>query len=362
MVKIGVIPPKTNTGEGRYSEELIKGLRKTGISVDVLANRVFRRPNEKVFLGSVALERIIRGKNLSIVHNLDNLGPFLFEKAQEFTKTILTVHDISPIILPHEHSVIMRFDFRVLLPRLIRNCDQIIVDSESTKNDIITRFGINQDMLEVIPLGIDHSVFYPRYTDREILGRYNISGEYILYVGTDAPRKNLPNLVLAFAKIVNEIPHCLVLVGPIRKKIIESLILKMSINMKAQCELMRRIIVAGYIDFKDLPIIYSAASVLVLPSLYEGFGFPPLEAMACGTPVIVSNNSSLIETVNNCGVYIRNPTDVEEIAEILKRVLDDQNYRSRLSINGIQNAKQFTWEKTVGETIRVYDKVLHNCY
>jgi glycosyltransferase involved in cell wall biosynthesis len=359
-VKVGVIPSRTKTGEGRYSEVLINGLRKTGITVDVLASRVFRRPNEKVCLGSIALERIIRGKNLSIVHNLDNLGPFLLRKAKDDTKTVLTVHDIAPVILPHEHSAIVRFDFQILLPRLIRNCDQIIVVSESTKNDIITRFKINQDMIEVIPLGIDRSVFYPRNTDREILGRYNVSGEYILYVGTDVPRKNLPNLVRAFANIADKIPHHLVLVGPIRKKMIEKLIFKMPINWKMKNELMSRIIVVGYIDFKDLPTIYSAASVLVLPSLYEGFGFPPLEAMSCGTPVIVSSNSSLKETVNNCGVYIHNPSDVEEISELIKKVLDDQNLRSNLSKLGIQNAKRFTWEKTVSDTIRVYEKILTN--
>lgn len=349
-MKINIIPPITNTGEGQYAKHIIDGMKQKDVEINVLNNPFLHNPNIRVFLGSFLLNKILDNEK-SILHNLDNLGPFLV-KSNNNIKNILTVHDIAPIKLPKVHNQIMKFYFRHILPKLIKNCDLIITDSYSTKKDLESIFNVNEEKIEVTYLGVDSSFFYPRETNKDLLNKYKINNDYLLYVGNDNPRKNLKTLILAYNKIYKRIDHDLVLVGPINQLALRDLIKKID----GGNGLSERIITPGYVDYNDLPLIYSKADALVFTSLYEGFGFTPLESMACGTPVVVPNNSSIPEVVGDAGLYINDPLNPEEISNNIYTLLNDNELQLKMKNKGLKRAKYFTWENNINKTFEAYEK------
>jgi len=352
-MKIGIIPPITRTGEFKYGEYLVRGLVERGLEVELINNRFLTsKPNLKIFLGSLLLGKII-DEDIEILHNIDNLAPFLFENSGRKIKRISTVHDIAPVILPGIHSRIIKFNFNYILPKLIKNSDLIIADSDSTKKDLESNFKVKDEKIEVVHSGVDLSFFYPRTLNKEVLNKYGIERDYLFYLGNDNPRKNLKNLILAYSKIYREIDQDLVLVGPINQNNLRAFIKKIDKGNG----LSERIITPGYVDYEVLPLFYSGASALVFTSLYEGFGFPPLEAMACGTPIIISNNSSIPEVVGETGLYINNPLDVEEISNNIQTLLDDEKLQKKLKNQGPKQAKKFSWENTIDKTLAAYKKV-----
>ena len=354
-MKIGIISPATRTGEHRYGEYLIEGLKESGFNVEILNNSLLTsRPNIKIFIGSLLLSKFLKHKNLSIIHNLDNLGPFLIKQNLGHTKTIITIHDIAPVILPEIYNVIMRFNFGSILPKLIENTDSVITISNSTKNDLISRFGVDENKINIIPQGVDDSIFYPRSSSEDVLKKYKINPNYLMYAGGDDPRKNLKSLIGAFDEIVQDIPHDLVLVGPINKKNLTNIVK----NQHNSNILRDRIILPGYVNDKDLPVLYSSASAFVFPSLYEGFGLPPLEAMACGVPVIVSDNSSLKEVVDNAGVLIDDPLNTGEIAGKILDVINERKLPEKFKKRGLKQAKNYSWNNTIRQTVELYNKLI----
>lgn len=352
-MKIGIIPPVTRTGEFKYCQTLVGGLRECGLDVKLLNNQfLVNRSNLKIFLGSLLLKRIIK-EDIEIIHNIDNLGPFLFRNSDTKIKRISTIHDIAPVVLPDIHSNIMKFDFKIVLPRLIENSDLVITDSYSTKKDLEDYFKVNEAKIDVAHLGVDLSFFYPREHDDILMSKYGINNDYLFYLGNDNPRKNLKNLILAYSKIYKDIEQDLVLVGPIDENNLRTLIDKIDKGYG----LSERIITPGYVDYEHLPLFYSQSTALVFTSLYEGFGFAPLEAMACGAPVIVSNNSSISEVVGESGLYINNPLNVEEIAHKITEFLNDEKIQKNLKNRGPKRAEMFTWDNTINKTIKAYEKV-----
>lgn len=355
-MKIGIIGPITKTGEFTYSKYLERGLIEHGLEVKMLKNRFLTsRPNLKIFLGSLFLKNLI-DYDLEILHNLDNLAPFLFKNFSSTIKRLASIHDIAPVVLPHIHSSIIKFNFKFILPRLIKNSDLILTSSYSTKKDLESIFKVKSEKIDVVHLGVDTSFFYPRTPNKKLLNKYGIERDYLFYLGGDNPRKNLKNLLLAYSTIYREIDQDLVLVGPINQDRLRSFIKKID-NGNG---LNKRIIIPGYVDKEDLPLFYSGASALVFTSLYEGFGFTPLEAMACGTPVIVSNNSSIPELVGETGLYINDPSNPAEISNNISMLLDDDKLQKKLKNQGPKRAKKFIWENTIDKTLEAYKKVLSN--
>ena len=357
-MKIGFIPPFTKTGEFKYGVDLCRGLTERGVEVEWLNSRfLVSNPNLKIFLGSLFLEKLV-GEDIEILHNVDNLGPFLFGGSRSKMKRVSTIHDIAPLLLPEIHSGdiynrIMKFDFKFILPKLIKNSDLIIVDSYSTKKDLESLFNINTEKIDVVHLGVDLSFFYPRKPNERLLNKYGIDKDYLFYLGDDNPRKNLKSLILAYSRVYSEIDQDLVLVGPINQD-------KLRAFVKSIDEgngLSERIITPGYVDYDDLPLFYSGATALVFSSLYEGFGFAPLESMACGTPVIVPNNSSIPEVVGDAGVYVNDPLNPEEISNNISMVLDDDKLQQRMKNRGLERAKKFTLENNINKTLEAYEKV-----
>lgn len=352
-MKINIIPPITKTGEFKYGVDLCRGLIERGLEVKWLNSRfLVSRPNLKIFLGSLFLKKLV-SKDIEILHNIDNLGPFLFRNSGSKMKRITTIHDIAPIKLPQFHDSVIKFNFKFILPRLIKNNDLIIADSYSTKKDLKSFFNVRDEKIEVVHLGVDLSFFYPRTLDEELFNKYGIEGDYLFYLGNDNPRKNLKSLILAYNRIYKEIDQDLVLVGPINQDNLRDFIK----DIDKGNGLSERIITPGYVDYDDLPLFYSGASALVFSSLYEGFGFAPLEAMACGTPVIVPNNSSIPEVVGEAGLYTNDPLNPEEISKNISILLDDDKLQQKMKNQGLKQAKKFTLDNNINKTFEAYKKV-----
>jgi glycosyltransferase involved in cell wall biosynthesis len=214
-----------------------------------------------------------------------------------------------------------------------------------------------REKVTVVHLGVDPSLKPLAYVDvQPVLDKFNLSyKKYILFVGTMQPRKNIVRLVDAYISLrqKHHIEEKLVISGrkgwlwePIMKKIKEA-------NLADSIKFI------DYVESSDLPSLYNGASLLTLPALYEGFGLPPLEAMACGTPVVVSNVSSLPEVVGDAGVLV-DPNSVNSIAEGLLKVLMDKNLQEEMSKKGIEQARKFTWEETARKTLHVLENFDEN--
>ena len=362
-MKVAIIPPAGKTGEWTLNRHLIPGLRARDIDVKVLHHFALNRPNARVFLGSLLLKRLIKDGSISLIHNVDNLGPFLFRHRNLPAKRVLTVHDIAPVMLPACYTRIVpdrvqRFDFAILLPKLIENCDLTIVDSYSTMTDLMAKFGVRKDKLTVIHLGVDTSFFHPYSDYSQVMRKYNLRRSYLLSVGDDGSRKNLKTLITAYVNVFQEIPDDLVLIGPISENKIRAYIHSSDLPSHVKKEAQRRITVLGYVAYEDLPRIYSAATALIFPSLYEGFGLPPLEAMACNAPVVLSDNSSLREVAGDAGLYIHDPLNSADISGKILEIITDESLRENLRSKGSTQAHRFSWETTVQKTINAYDSIL----
>jgi glycosyltransferase involved in cell wall biosynthesis len=362
-MRVAIIPPTGKTGEWTLYRQLIRGLRERGVDVKILHHFALNRPNTKVFLGSLLLKLLLRDNSISIVHNVDNLGPFLFRHKDLRIKKVLTVHDISPVMLPPHYERIVRdrifrFDFTTVLPKLVENTDLTIVDSYSTMTDLIAKFGVSREKLTVVHPGVDTSFFHPRTDCSQVLNKHGLRHNFLLYVGNDTPRKNLKTLVRAYVSIFRAITEDLVLIGPISKNKIRAYINLSDLPIHLKKEAQERIILPGYVARDDLPSIYSAATALIFPSLYEGFGLPPLEAMACNSPVVLSNNSSLREVAGEAGLYIDNPLDPEDISGNILDVVNNESLRQSLRSRGCEQADRFSWEAAVQKTINAYNSIL----
>jgi len=281
---------------------------------------------------------------------------------------VLTVHDLIFLLFPEYHLPLNRWFLNRFMPLFIRRADAIIAISQCTKDDLIRHYGVPSEKVTVIYEGVD-SRFHP-VTDPDVLGRvrarYGLPEHYILYVGTIEPRKNLTALLEAFVALRKQASNRqpatsnqrleagswkLVIAGK-RGWLYEGFFRRLR-----ELGLEGEVILLGFVPDEDLPALYSAAELFVFPSLYEGFGLPVLEAMACGTPVIASNASSLPEVVGEAGILI-DPHDVGGLVKAMGRVLMDGGKRREMREKGLQQAARFSWERTAAMTLGVYRSVL----
>ncbi len=248
--------------------------------------------------------------------------------------SVTTIHDL--VFKKYPHTVdpfILKTQAR-RLAKIVKTQSQIIADSMSTKKDLMKIYGLKGDRIEVIYPGID-DIYKPqpkKEIDR-VKNKYNLPNQYIFSLGTQEPRKNVARLVEAVSTL--DLP--LVVAG------------RHGWGDKTQT--------IGFVPDSDLPALYSGASVFAFPSLYEGFGFPALEAMACGTPVVTSDISSLPEVAGKAAVLV-DPASVDSIRAGIKLALKN---RDDLIRSGIKQAKKFTWEQCAKQVLEVYDKVIENC-
>ncbi|QQS46916.1 MAG: glycosyltransferase family 4 protein [Acidobacteriota bacterium] len=267
--------------------------------------------------------------------------------------TIVTVHDMSLLAQSgtHESENVRRGKRR--LPIMIRRATMIISPSEWTKQEIIRYLGTRPEKIRVIHEGAREKMRpLPEAEIRGVLEKHGIHSQYLLYVGTIEPRKNLVTLIRAYHELLRETPHRprLVLCGG--RGWLEDEVFKLVEELKLQDEVR----FTGYVDDADLPALYSGAEAFIYPSVYEGFGLPPLEAMACGTPVITSNVSSLPEVVGGAGL-LHDPQDHRALTRHIATLLGDRSASEKLERAGIEQASRFSWERAARETQALYDEV-----
>lgn len=284
-------------------------------------------------------------------HYHNQTAPFFLNKN---LKKILTIHDLTPLLFPETHMRMTVMLWNSTLKLIKDRVDAIITDSMNTKNDCIKHLNIPEDKIKVVPLAAD-TQYKPlsniEKVKKELKIKFNLKMPFILCVGTLEKRKNLPTLFEAFSKLKNNgVKHKLVIVGMKGWKYGEIFETLSKLNLNDD------VIFTGYIPDEDLVKFYNAADLFVYPSLYEGFGLPPLEAMACGTPVITSNTSSLPEVVGNAGLMV-DPYDFDALADKMYQILTDDGLRNMLSKKSLHRAKMFSWEKTARETWKVYQDV-----
>jgi glycosyltransferase involved in cell wall biosynthesis len=258
---------------------------------------------------------------------------------------VVHVHDLHPVRFSEQFKRAAAH-FRFSLKRLEKAARRVTVSSGAVKRELLAATRIREDMIDVVPLAYNRDRFYPRGPEgRDVfLKKYSLKGPYILTVGNLFPYKNIDSLVEAFLKIKDKVPHSLVVVG--RKEF--------SARQPVNDE---RILYTDYVPDEDLPKFYSYAELLVHPSLSEGFGLTPLEAMACGTPVVSSNAGSLTEVIGDSGIFFE-PTDTDSIGRLIVRVLSDDGLRKRLVEKGFAQTLKFSWEGTAAGILKTCKRAL----
>ncbi|KUO71994.1 MAG: hypothetical protein APF77_12365 [Clostridia bacterium BRH_c25] len=270
---------------------------------------------------------------------------------------IITLHDLIPYIMP---ETVDRPHLNYTLkntPYILEEVSHIITVSRYSKSDIQKYFGIADDKITVTHLAAD-PIFKPLDRDnakRVILNKYGVDKKYVLYLGGFSQRKNIARLIKAFKRVITE-----------KEEAINLLILgEYSRSYKALWKLTEELELCDYVKFlnfvptADLPYFYNGAEVFVYPSLYEGFGLPPLEAMQCGTPVVTSNVSSIPEIVGDA-CLLANPYSVDSISDSILALLSDRDEWQKYSFMGIEKTREYSWQKTAAETLEVYKKCIES--
>jgi glycosyltransferase involved in cell wall biosynthesis len=266
--------------------------------------------------------------------------------------TLLTVHDLSFIRDPDSAWPSLRDFLNQAVPRSVKRATHVLADSQATKDDLIELFGTPAEKITVLYSGVD-ARFVPIRDRAEIdrvCAKYQLPRPFILSVGTLQPRKNYGRLIEAVGQVASIVPHHLVITGG------KGWMYETIFEQVEQSGLEGRVHFPGFVDDADLPALYSAADLFAYVSLYEGFGLPLLEAMACGTPVIGSNTSSLPEVIGDVGLQV-DPRNVDDIAQALQQMIDQPELRAGSIELGLERAKTFTWNKAARELLAIYDQV-----
>jgi len=268
-------------------------------------------------------------------------------------KMIITVYDMMSFKVEY-YKAISRSRVQNLIKISAKRAQKIITGSENSKMDIIRILKIPEDKINVIYIGVDSE--YKQVNDKSRLDsikeKYGINKKFIQYVGSLKANKNIPRLIEAYSRLPEDIlkKYALVITGGKgwKSKEIFSRVKRLGLE--------NNVIFTGFVDDNDLSLLINAATLLVFPSLYEGFGIPPLEAMACGTPVTASNISSIPEVVGDAALLF-DPYNIEEMATAMYRILIDEQLRNKLKKKGFERVKKFSWERAAKDTLKIYEEV-----
>ncbi len=306
--------------------------------LQVLLAQLLRRPQERLVTGGDG--------PADIFHATDHLLPYL-----PHTRTVFTLGDLTFLSHGQTHATLNRTFLRLMMPLFLRRADAIIAISASTRREMERYYRPLPTLCHVIYPGV-HSRFRP-VTDEAVLAdvraRYSLPARFVLYVGTIEPRKNLPALIRAYQQAAIADVR-LVIAGKKGWMYAETFAQVQVLGLEDQ------VLFTGFVADDDLPALYTLAELFVFPSLYEGFGLPVLEAMACGTPVITSSLSSLPEVAGEAGLLV-DPTDVAGLASAIRRVLDDAGLWGAMAEKGIAQAARFSWQRAAVETLALYREI-----
>ncbi|MBN1979709.1 MAG: glycosyltransferase family 4 protein [Anaerolineae bacterium] len=313
------------------------------------------------FREQFALPRLLSHEHYDVVHFLCNTGPLLMPG-----NSVVTIHDLAPILYParwpkgfnlaHWRRFLTRFYAQMILPSLAQKATAIITDSEASKRDLIGCLQVPMEKVSVIPLGYDECFkqrSVVRRNESHTLGQGCNAGEFVLTLGSLNRRKNVAAVIEAFASIPQKLKEQYPLVVILTDN--DSQVLLSDLVTQAGCQAYVHL-VPGPKSAEGLAGWYGSARVFVVCSLYEGFGLPALEAMACGAPVVSSSVSSLPEVVGDAAILV-DPKDPLAISVAIKSVLENEALYTDLRTRGLRRAMFFSWERTARETLAVYDHV-----
>ena len=350
-------------GIGRYTRCLVDGLAEA-LNGDLVclspASIGLRWPartltfglSHRILWANVAVPILLRRTGADVYHALDNLAlPLAAPKGQ--MKFVLTVHDLIPLYFPRGVGLGHRWYFRLAIPRVLRRADAVVVSSAATASRIISRFPGAKGKIRAVPLGVDTQLFRSIKSPQvrtPLRASHGSRGEYILFVGTLQANKDVARLIRAFRTVVQEQTELLLVIAG-RGRDHERLVLEV-----ARCGLQANVIFTGYVPDADLPALYSGARAFVFPSLEEGFGLPPLEAMACGAPVVASDIPVFREVLGPAAVLVEPASEASLAAGILA-VLRKPAFASDLAQLGQERVRAFPWERTIRAVLQVYKNV-----
>lgn len=276
-------------------------------------------------------------------------------------KRLVTIHDVNHLVFLDRLNLQQKIYAKFMINLAVKFSDTIITVSDFSKSEIAKRTKVDEEKITVIHNGINTELFKTLDNQQSVdtKDKFGLPDKFILFVGNVKPHKNLRRLLMAYEVMYNRglEDHYLVIAGE-KEGFITGDKEIFSIVHNNQ-DLKERVRFSGYVDNADLPILYNAASVFVFPSLYEGFGLPPLEAMACGCPTVVSNAASLPEVCGDAAYYV-DPNDTESISEGMYKILTDNSLRQHLIKKGLERAKLFSWKKSGGDHIKVFEEILNS--
>lgn len=309
-----------------------------------------KKPLARLWREHVLLPLACRKGQIDILHCPKSAIPFFSP-----CPVVVTLHDLIPLKHPETEKFAAQLYWRLQIPIAARRSAFIITDSEHARQEILEDFDCLPEKVKAIMLGFDPHMIKPRAAadgDR-VRRKYGLPSEYLLYVGTIQPRKNLDTLIQAYYRLKQggSFDHKLVIVG--RK----GWLYDQLFNRIKELGLDSEIIFTGFVPDEDLPYIYDSAKLFLYLSLFEGFGLPPLEAMACGVPVITSNTTSLPEVVGDAGITL-DPTDVGQVVIAMKQVLQNCQLAEKMKGKGSVRARQFSWDTAARQTLEIYQRVL----
>ncbi len=355
----GTFWDQPNTGSGQYVRELVPELMRLAPENQYAVIRPSDRRSfnsvveniAKVWFEQVGFARACRRERATLAHVPYFASPF-FAPAP----TVVTIHDLIPILLPlYRGSPLVRLYTR-LVAAAARRASAVIADSECTRRDIVDRLGIPQSRVDVVYLAAN-ARYQPTANTEPVRRKYGLPEKFLLYLGGFDQRKNVRVIVEAFAHLSDlyAAGYRLALAGVILGE--DSAFFPNPQRIARQAGLPDdALCLVGRIAEEDKPALYSAASVFLFPSLYEGFGLPPLEAMACGAPVVASNAASLPEIVGSAGI-LAGPHDARAWADAIRAVVTDPVQRAEMRERGLAQAAKFSWTRAARETLDVYASV-----
>ncbi len=359
-------------GLGRYADELTRALialdrgvdlrifyndplgRLPSPPVDALPRKVLGWSNKTWRLTAlfskythVSMDRLL-GK-ADVFHATDHLLPRLSR-----TRSVFTLHDLAFLRVPEAHLPLNRWFLKLMMPFFLGQADAIIAVSEFTKRDALAYYALDESKFQVIPEGVSTD-FRPVLDPLRLAGvrrRYGLPDRFILFVSTIEPRKNLSTLWAAYRALRSEGRTEGLVVAGRKGWLYEDTMVRLR-----EAGLEDEVIFLGHVAEEDLPAVYTLADCFAFPSLFEGFGLTPLEAMASGCPVVCSNSSSLPEVCGDAAILVA-PHDVAALASALRRVLSEPALQADLKRKGIRQAALFTWESAAKKTLEVYRRAM----
>lgn len=315
-----------------------------------ISGRVLKYTPMRLLVEQTILPFYMWRYKIDLIHSLHYSFPLVHFKK----KRVVTIHDLTSFSMPQMHMAFKKRHYRFYIRRASRDVDAVIFISHSAKADFIVRFGYPRGLAFVVHHGKSDELQPCRNPARleSVKRKYMLPSQMILYVGTIEPRKNLVRLVEAFACVTEEFPEYVLVVAGMKGWMYDDLFRRVK-----ELQLTSSVSFPGFIAEEDKVPLLCSARVFTYVSLYEGFGLPVLEALACGVPTIISNTSAIPEVAGSAAILV-DPTDVHGIADALRRALQDAELCRSLSEAALLQASKFSWRKTSAETLVVYRETL----